>query len=151
MAEFLNEFDGAKGNDDGVVEWKEWVDYYTDLSMGIANDDYFIQMMESVWQVPEKEDTAAYQGKIDHLAGYVKEQLQTIAGPYKNKEEACAKLFEDFDLNMDGFITIDELTAMVAKLKISMERKMATGIFRRINLSNSGAISPPEFADFILS
>lgn len=53
VEEFLNEFDGAKGNNDGVVTWKEWVDYYTDISMGIANDEYFIQMMESVWQLPE--------------------------------------------------------------------------------------------------
>lgn len=62
-----------------------------------------------------------------------------------------AKLFEDFDLNMDGYLTIDELTAMVAKLKISMERKMATGVFRNINSSNSGAISAEEFTYFVLS
>lgn len=151
VAEFLNEFDGAKGNDDGIVTWKEWVDYYTDLSMGIANDDYFIQMMESVWQIPEKEDTASYKSKIDQLTGYVKEQLLTLSAAYKNKEEAVAKLFEDFDLNMDGYLTIDELTAMVAKLKISMERKMATGVFRNINHSNSGAISAEEFTIFVLS
>ena len=52
---------------------------------------------------------------------------------------------------MDGYITIDELTAMIAKLGISMERKMATGVFRNINTSNSGAISPDEFKYFILS
>ena len=69
----------------------------------------------------------------------------------KNKEDAAAKIFEDYDLNMDGYITIDELTAMIAKLGISMERKMATGVFRNINSSNSGAISPDEFKFFILS
>lgn len=52
---------------------------------------------------------------------------------------------------MDGYLTIDELTAMVAKLKISMERKMATGVFRNINQSNSGAISAEEFTFFVLS
>ena len=40
---------------------------------------------------------------------------------------------------------------MIAKLGISMERKMATGVFRNINSSNSGAISPDEFKYFILS
>ena len=81
----MNEFDGAKGNDDGVVTWKEWVDYYTDISMGIANDEYFIQMMESVWQIPENEDAATYKNKIDQLTGYTKEQLSHLISASKNK------------------------------------------------------------------
>lgn len=42
--------------------------------------------MESVWQIPEKEDSASYMAKIDQLTGYVKEQLQTLSAAYKNKE-----------------------------------------------------------------
>ena len=46
---FLNNFDGAKGNNDGVVSKKEWDDYYTDLSMSTPSDEYFVRMMESTW------------------------------------------------------------------------------------------------------
>jgi Ca2+-binding EF-hand superfamily protein len=53
LYEFLNNFEGAKGNGDGNVTWEEFVDYYTDLSMSTPSDDYFCVMMESVWQVPE--------------------------------------------------------------------------------------------------
>jgi Ca2+-binding EF-hand superfamily protein len=32
------------------------------------------------------------------------------------------KIFKDFDMNQSGTITIDEMTAMLAKLGISVER-----------------------------
>ena len=53
LQDFLNGFDGVKGNNDGVVTKQEWVDYYTDLSMSVTDDEYFVRMMESVWQICE--------------------------------------------------------------------------------------------------
>lgn len=49
LAEFLNNFDGARGNNDGVVTWNEFYDYYSDLSMSTPSDEYFVRMMESTW------------------------------------------------------------------------------------------------------
>ena len=49
LAEFLNNFDGARGNNDGVLTWEEFYDYYSDLSMSTPSDEYFVRMMESTW------------------------------------------------------------------------------------------------------
>jgi Ca2+-binding EF-hand superfamily protein len=49
LSGFLNEFDGARGNNDGIVTQKEFFDYYTDLSMSTPSDEYFVRMMESTW------------------------------------------------------------------------------------------------------
>jgi len=49
LQDFLNNFDGARGNNDGVVTKQEWDDYYTDLSMSTPSDEYFVRMMESTW------------------------------------------------------------------------------------------------------
>ena len=49
IMQFLDGFDGLKGNNDGVITWEEWLDYYTDLSMSLPDDRYFVRMMESVW------------------------------------------------------------------------------------------------------
>lgn len=57
LTDFLSNFEGAKGNKDGIVTLKEFVDYYTDLSMSTPSDEYFVRMMESVWQVPEEENS----------------------------------------------------------------------------------------------
>jgi calcyphosin len=49
LANFLNQFDGARGNNDGIVTIDEFCDYYTDVSMSTPSDDYFVAMMESTW------------------------------------------------------------------------------------------------------
>ena len=49
LNDFLAGFEGVKGNRDGIITWEEWQDYYTDLSMSIVDDTYFVRMMESVW------------------------------------------------------------------------------------------------------
>jgi len=46
LAEFLNQFDGLRGNNDGKVTCQEFVDYYTDLAMSTPSDNYFVVMME---------------------------------------------------------------------------------------------------------
>ena len=49
LTEFLSNFEGAKGNKDGIVTRDEFFDYYTDLSMSVPSDEYFVRMMESTW------------------------------------------------------------------------------------------------------
>lgn len=49
LSEFLNNFDGARGNNDGVLTWEEFYDYYSDLSMSTPSDEYFVKMMEATW------------------------------------------------------------------------------------------------------
>jgi calcyphosin len=49
LSEFLNNFEGARGNRDGAITKDEFVDYYTDISMNLPSDEYFVRMMESTW------------------------------------------------------------------------------------------------------
>jgi Ca2+-binding EF-hand superfamily protein len=67
LENFLNQFDGAGGNNDGKVTLDEFIDYYTDVSCSIPSDEYFVKMMESTWQCPENEDTASTQQAVNYL------------------------------------------------------------------------------------
>jgi len=53
LAVFLNNFEGPRSQKDASVTLDEFCDYYTDVSMCIPSDEYFVRMMESTWQVPE--------------------------------------------------------------------------------------------------
>ena len=59
-------------------------------------------------------------------------------------------MFTDFDLSQVGHLTIDEVTNMIAKLKISVERKMVYPFFKVIDANNSGAIEYDEFETYIV-
>lgn len=148
LHEFLNNFDGARGNNDGVVTLEEWVDYYTDLSMSTPSDEYFVRMMESTWQVPEEENTAVTQQTVQHLLREVKARIWELA---RHDPAFLRKIFSDFDLNQSGHLTIDETTNLIAKLKISVERKYVYPFFKVIDTNNSGGIEYEEFEAFILS
>lgn len=147
LADFLNSFDGVRGNNDGKISKEEWFEYYTDLSVSVPSDDYFVQMMESVWNIAEDEDDSSYKAKIEQYTDYVYSQLQNLTGGSQD-QNFIRKIFDDFDLNQNEIITIDEFANMVAKLEISVERKYLRGIFRNIDLDKSGAIEFNEFYAF---
>ena len=105
-------------------------------------------MMESVWNIAEDEDDSSYKAKIDQYTDYVYSQLQNLTSGSKD-QNFIRKIFDDFDLNQNEIITIDEFANMVAKLEISVERKYLRGIFRNIDLDKSGAIEFSEFYDFV--
>ena len=149
IEEFLDSFDGAKGNNDGVITKKEWDDYYTDLSMSLPTDEYFIQMMESVWGITEDEDSEANQEYVREFVKLIRQKLLSMSNS-SSDEYILRQIFNYFDANESGNITIDELAGMVAKLKISVERKYLNGIMKKIDSDNNGAIEFNEFLNFII-
>ncbi len=69
----------------------------------------------------------------------------------KNDPKLLRKIHSDFDLNQSGSLTIDEVTNMIAKLKISVERKYVYPFFKLIDADNSGGIEYGEFEKYILT
>ena len=79
LMEFLNNFDGPRGNNDGTVTWEEFYDYYSDLSMSTPSDEYFVKMMESTWQCPENEDSDVTRQTVKMLFTEVKTRIMQLA------------------------------------------------------------------------
>jgi Ca2+-binding EF-hand superfamily protein len=146
MVDFLNNFEGVKGNRDGKITREEFFDYYTDLSMSVPADEYFVRMMESTWQVPEVEDPST-KAVVQMLLKEVRLRVLQLA---KNDPKLLKKVFSDFDLNQSNHLTIDEVTNMIAKLKISVERKMVYPFFKIVDADNSGGIEYGEFEKYIV-
>ena len=96
LMNFLNQFDGARGNNDGKVTLDEFVDYYRDLSMSLPSDEYFVQMMESTWQCPEGDNTAQTQQTVSMLLQEVANRIFQLA---RRDPNLLRKIFNDFDLN----------------------------------------------------
>jgi len=114
LENFLNQFDGARGNNDGQITMDEFMDYYTDVSCSISSDEYFVQMMESAWQCPEDDSDKAAQQAVSYLCKEVRSRLLTAS---RNGDDVLIKkCYNDFDTNGSGSLTIDEVTNMVAKL-----------------------------------
>jgi len=147
LTEFLHNFEGVKGNRDGIITMDEFVDYYTDLSMSVPSDEYFVRMMESTWQCPENDADGAVKATVQMLLTEVRTRLLELA---RNDPKLVRKVFSDFDLNQSGHLTIDEVTNMIAKLKISVERRCVYPFFKIIDADNSGGVEYVEFEKYLL-
>jgi Ca2+-binding EF-hand superfamily protein len=148
LGEFLNQFDGVRGNNDGTVTWEEFVDYYSDMSMSIPSDEYFVRMMESTWQVAEDEEGEVAKQTVKNLYAEVRQRVQQLS---KNDPVLLKKIFSDFDLSGNETLTIDEMSNLIAKLKISVERKYIYPFFKIVDRNNSGTIEFDEFEAYVLS
>lgn len=84
---------------------------------------------------------------VNHLLVEVKNRVFELA---RRDPSFLRKIFNDFDLNHSGHLTIDEVTNLIAKLKISVERKYVYPFFKVIDNDNSGGIEYEEFEAYIL-
>lgn len=130
VKDYLNNFDGAAGNNDGVIRSEEFFDYYTDISMNLPSDEYFVRMMESTWQCPEDDTDPYAKSTVQMLLREVKARVLELS---KNDPKLLRKIHSDFDLNQSGTLTIDEVTNLIAKLKISVERKYVYPFFKSVD------------------
>jgi hypothetical protein len=93
LSDFLTGFEGVRGNMDAKITWEEFLDYYSDLSMSIPDDTYFVRMMESVWCICEEGDSEVNKQHIRHLVSLLRQRLQALSQPGVSDELVLRKVF----------------------------------------------------------
>lgn len=139
-----------RGNNDGVVTKQEWNDYYADLSMSVPSDEYFVRMMESVWQIMEDETSAVSQEQIKHLTKTIRSKLLDFSKG-RTEEMVLRDIFREFDANENGVLSADELAALLVRLQISVERKFLSALLTKFDRNGNGVIEFDEFVNFIIN
>ena len=149
VEDFLDGFDGLRGNNDGKITKQEFFDYYTDLAVSTPTEDYFVVMMQQTWGIGEDENSEDFQTNLRYIVGLFRQRLITLSNG-QQEEYKLQELFDQFDANGNGMLTMDELAAMLARLEISVERKFLTALIAALDTNGSGAIEFAEFKDFII-
>ena len=116
--------------------------------MSTPSDEYFVRMMESTWQCPEDDEGEIAKQTVENLCKEVRARVLQLS---KNDPSLLKKIFSDFDLSGSETLTIDEMTNMITKLKISVERKYIYPFFKVVDADNSGTVEFDEFEKFIMS
>jgi len=83
------------------------------------------------------------------LIKLMRQRLITVSNGHQ-EEYALKKMFNDFDSNGSGSITIDELAALMAHLQISCERKYLQSLLSVLDKNKSGSLEYDEFAAFVI-
>ena len=96
--------------------------------------------------MPEDDDDENTRATVKHLFAEVRNRINQLS---KNDASLYRKVFNDFDLSGTQCLTIDEVTNMIAKLRISVERKYIYPFFKIVDGNNSGAIEFEEFEAYL--
>jgi len=148
LDDFLNSFDGMKGNNDGQITKQEFIDYYTDLAVSCPTEDYFCVMMEQAWGLAEDSSSEDFQTTLRHIVAMLRQRLLTLSNG-QQEEFKLRQIFTEFDANGNGVVTMDELAAMLAALGISVERRFLVALLSHLDTNKSGGVEFEEFRVFI--
>ena len=144
--EFLENFD----TDSGRIIRRDFLEYYEDISISQGSEEAFVKTLESTWQCPENdlEEDPMAKPSLQLLISEVRKRILEMA---KGDPTQLKKVHQEFDVNRSGNLTIDEWTNMIAKLKISVDRKYVYPFFKFVDQDNSGTVSAEEFIDYVLN
>mmetsp|Transcript_25978 Transcript_25978/g.61307 ORF Transcript_25978/g.61307 Transcript_25978/m.61307 type:complete len:298 (+) Transcript_25978:24-917(+) len=143
LERFLEGFEG-KGTTDARITMEEFENYYSDLGASVPSDEYFIEMMESVWMIPEKEGKA----EAELVARYeviLREKVRQKCRPTESEDQKLRSVFAFFDTGEEGSVTIDEFAGACERLGLPLQRKEVRAFFTIYDRDASGTISYEEF------
>ena len=147
LRDILSNFPNSQS---GLIQYEDFIEFYRDLSMGVADDNSFALMMEHVWGIIESEDNIAFKQNLDQLINTVRLKLNTLSR--KTQDEFFLRnIFREFNLSQSGYISLEELEAMLLKLTIIAEKKYLHALFQKFDQNHSGKIEFEEFCSFLIS
>jgi len=145
LGEFLNGFEGSRGNQDGEISWQEWSGYYRDISASIPSDDYFVGMMENVWKVREDGKADPIMNRIDSLLEILKEKVRQKTKAGQDEKTTLKAAFQHFDKDESGAVSPDEFACTLKNFGINLESNELNAFFRKFDPDSSGSITYKEF------
>lgn len=144
--DFLLNFDSA----DGTISLDDLLRYYEDVSLSVPSDEFFVAMIKSSWGVVEEEENEVKAETVKEIIRILRQRLvQKTNG--NHDEFILRKLFNDFDLNRSGSLSLEELHAMMIKLEIPIQKKFLAAVFRHFDTNNNGLIEFEEFLNYIIN
>ena len=170
--EFLSNFPDAQKN--GFITKEEFFKYYTEVSTPIGSDEYFSELLAVDWyglgetegftleepkplagkgedEDEEEQDpkNAVQKERVNELIATLRLKLCNFT---KTQDEYhLRKLFHEIDMDKSGFITPNDLYALLCKLGITTELKYVLALFKRFDKNDSGTIDLEEFCTFIIN
>ncbi|KAL4453685.1 hypothetical protein ABPG74_009581 [Tetrahymena malaccensis] len=137
-------------NQDGLITRDEFISYYEDLGLGISSDQHFIEILQNQWGIKEDDDLAITKEEVKGIVKTIRQKLiQKTKGA--NDEFLLRKLFKEFDISNSGFLTLDEMNAMLIKLEIPIQKRYLNAVFSQLDRNHSGVIEFEEFVYYIVN
>lgn len=149
--DFLSNFDNVEKSDPNFqITYEDFFNYYTDLGVGIPSDNYFSELLQNTWTIEEDKESTISVNEIKDIIKTLRYKLIQRSNSSQD-EFLLRKLFKEFDLNNSGYLTLDELQAMMIRLETPVNLNYLSAVFAYIDKNKSGHIEFDEFANFLVN
>jgi len=124
------------------------LDYYSDLSLSIVDDTYFVRMLEAIWQVNEDGTVTVAKEDLERLTRSIRLKLLSMSN--QNSDEYFLRnVFRHFDTNGNGVLSVDEFSAMLAKLQLNVSKRHLNALLKKFDRNGNGVVEFEELQAFI--
>ncbi len=125
-----------------------WRDYYTDLSMTIVDDNYFVGMLESIWQVSEDPTATVSKEELEHLTRTIRHKLLDMSTG-QSDEYVLRNVFREFDVDRSGNLSALELDALLCKLQMRVPPSHLQALLHKFDRNGNGVVEFEEFLTYL--
>ena len=84
-----------------------------------------------------------------HIIKLMRHRLTTVANNGQ-EEYVLRDIFRTFDLDKSGYLTLNEMAGLLAKLGVAVNEKELLALMREMDSNNSGVIEFEEFCQFMV-
>ena len=148
MVDYFGTLD--KKNRTGKITKQDFFNYYTDLSISIPSDQFFSEFLQGTWRIAEDETSKIKKETVRNIVKNFRFKLIQLSKGTQD-EFLLRKMFKDFDVNKSGYITIDELNALLVRIEMPLHPSHLGSIFSHIDTNKSGFIEFEEFVYFLIN
>ena len=141
---------GVEEKDEASFTKQAFMDVQADLSMTVFDDEQYIGLVHSAWDVSEPAYKAVNQKDIETLLQAIRASLLK-AGTEKHTEEFILReVFREFDRNSNGSLSKTELAALLNKINLNVDDKYLEALIKKLDSNGNGAVEFEEFVHFIV-
>ena len=144
----LKVWDSYEDGEDQEVAKDEFIEHYTELAMGFAEENQFINYLENCWGVAENPDTVPFQSSVSALINRLREAM-LFELEDTDDQAKMDEFFYRYDEDRNQTIDLQEFETMLNHLGVQYERSHLNTLMRTIDDDFSTTIDKPEFYKLI--
>lgn len=148
--EVFNDFISNFRLDGNGITKKQFVDFYTDLGVSIPSDNYFSELVQNTWDIVEDKESTISVNEIKDIIKTLRYKLIQLSKGSQD-EYLLRKLFKEFDINKSGYLTLDDLSAMMVRLESPLNSNYLAAVFTFVDKNKSGYIEFEEFVNLVVN
>lgn len=124
---------------DNAVTRDEFIAFYDDTNINYAHNDIFFRFVSNIWHYQLKQQDAVREEAIRTSTKNIRFKL--IEKTQGSKDEFIVrKVFDEFDMNKNFYLSSYDLSLMVKKLGLELSPLVIEKIHERTDKNHSGYI-----------